>query len=793
MSFRSAFLLALSSLLLAGNAHARSSAAGDTSSTVTLFANFATDVVGAAPNLALPAPPAGDALTIVETSGTVRVDGAIDGLTMAAMLKQQSGAGGVSLSAWTAPSPAGTERVTVGWRSVAQDDNPGTIISCAIRGSNGNAIASVEYGSHGSLTWNGGTPLPLTYRQNRNNQFTVTVDLLANTTSLSIDGSPVAGFQNVPFAQPASDVARVTFAGLGTSPQGFAVDDIFAVAFARIPDRAPIVSAPASVAVEELGQLAMTVTASEPDGDPISALTADLSALPAGHGATFTTAPDNTSGTLAWSPSLGQAGVYEVSFTATSTDLTGTATTKIYVAALGTAVTGRFVWTPQPGDEGSWTVTFVATDAGGTTTEIVPLTVLAPEAALAAPAPTASTPTILTVKGGALAPQAPMKGPIVFVNGTTSTKSGSTMTLTATATSDGSTALAGRFTIARSGAAVQSLLTLSADLTGLPAVNDAVFIVDQDPIVSAPANVSGETETVITVNVGAIDPDGDPIATFTADLSGLPAGNNAVFTTNASKSLGTLTWTPTAGDAGDWTVSFTTTNRLVGSASTVIHVSGPAPASIFTTGSSKKLVLNSGKPLYCVQIEPVGGAFELEDIDLTSIVMTSPGTGSVESIPVNASKVPVVSDRDNDLVPDLTVCCTKENLRQLFSLLRGSVSVPVTIEGRLMTGGEFAGTLTIDVTAGGGKLAAAVSPNPLNPHATLRFTTSRAGAVRVRLFDAAGRLVRELLPSTYREAGSHEVAIRSEDASGRRLASGVYFYRVEAREGTSIGRIAVVK
>jgi PKD repeat protein len=786
MSLRSAFLLALSTLLFAGNAHARSSAGGDTSSTVTLFANFSTDVVGAIPNLALPAPPAGDALTINEVSGTVRVDAAIDGLTMAALLKQQSGAGGVSLSAWPAPAPAGTERVTIGWRSVAQDDNPGTIVVCAIRGSNGNVIASVEYGPHGSLTWNG-APLPLTYRQNRNNQFTVAVDLVVSTASLSADGRPVAGFQSVPFAQPATDVARVSFTSLGTSPQGFAVDDLFAVAFARIPDRAPIVSSPASAAVEELGHIALVATAADPDGDPIDALTADLSALPEGHGATFTASADNASGTLSWTPSLGAAGIYEVPFTATSNGLTGSATTKIYVAALGTAVTGRFVWTPQPGDEGSWSVTFVATDAGGTTTEVVPLTVLPADALLTAPAP--SSPMVGT---RALAPQSPMKGPLVLVDGTTSTKSGSTLTLTATATSDGSTALAGRFMIARSGSAAQSLVTLSADLTGLPTINDAVFIVDQDPIVTAPANVSGEAGTEISVNVGADDPDADPIAEFTADLSGLPAGNNAAFTTNPSKSLGTLTWTPTSVDVGDWTVTFRATNRLVGTSSTVIHVSGPATASIFTSGA-KKLILNSGKPFYCVQIEPVSESFDLMDVDLTTIVMSSPGTGAVGSIAAAASKQAVIGDRDDDLIPDLGVCFRKEDLRNLFSLLRGNVRVPVTIEGRLTTGGRFAGSLSIDVSAGGGKLAASVSPNPLNPHATLRFMTTQGGTVRVRLFDASGRLVRELLPSSYRDAGQHEVAIHSGDASGRRLASGVYFYRVEAREGTSIGRIAVVK
>ncbi len=110
-----------------------------------------------------------------------------------------------------------------------------------------------------------------------------------------------------------------------------------------------------------------------------------------------------------------------------------------------------------------------------------------------------------------------------------------------------------------------------------------------------------------------------------------------------------------------------------------------------------------------------------------------------------------------------------------------------------MTGGRFRGTLAIDVNAGGGKLAASVIPNPLNPEGTLRFVTARPGEARVRLYDAAGRLVRELLPSAYVGAGEHTVTIRAEDGAGRPLASGVYFFRVDAPEGSSVGRIAVLK
>src|SRR5207247_8641884 len=63
----------------------------------------------------------------------------------------------------------------------------------------------------------------------------------------------------------------------------------------------------------------------------------------------------------------------------------------------------------------------------------------------------------------------------------------------------------------------------------------------------------------------------------------------------------------------------------------------------------------------------------------------------------------------------------------------------------------------------GGGLAVFLSPNPLNPVATLTFTTSKAGRVSVSIFDLQGRLVRTLEPGAYLEAGYHDFQVRSEE------------------------------
>jgi hypothetical protein len=142
----------------------------------------------------------------------------------------------------------------------------------------------------------------------------------------------------------------------------------------------------------------------------------------------------------------------------------------------------------------------------------------------------------------------------------------------------------------------------------------------------------------------------------------------------------------------------------------------------------------------------------------------------------------------------LTACFSKADLRTLFSgLPRGTNTVSVTLEGDLSSGGRFRAPLTIDVAGTGGGVIAEVSPNPLNPEATLSFTISRPGQVRASVYSLDGRLVRTLLSGTFLEAGPHDLRIDGESDSGTRLASGVYFYRIEAPGGTATGRFAVMK
>ncbi len=64
-------------------------------------------------------------------------------------------------------------------------------------------------------------------------------------------------------------------------------------------------------------------------------------------------------------------------------------------------------------------------------------------------------------------------------------------------------------------------------------------------------------------------------------------------------------------------------------------------------------------------------------------------------------------------------------------------------------------------------------PNPFNPVTVIRFDLPRAGTVKLKIFDTIGREVLTLLDHEM-PAGQHEVPF-----DGRRVTSGVYYYRLE--------------
>ena len=83
-------------------------------------------------------------------------------------------------------------------------------------------------------------------------------------------------------------------------------------------------------------------------------------------------------------------------------------------------------------------------------------------------------------------------------------------------------------------------------------------------------------------------------------------------------------------------------------------------------------------------------------------------------------------------------------------------------------------------------------PNPFNPQTTISFDLAGEGQVQVRIFSARGRLVRHLLDG-HQSAGRHHVVWNGRDDRNRSVASGVYFYRLEAGGKTFSGKVVLTK
>jgi len=76
------------------------------------------------------------------------------------------------------------------------------------------------------------------------------------------------------------------------------------------------------------------------------------------------------------------------------------------------------------------------------------------------------------------------------------------------------------------------------------------------------------------------------------------------------------------------------------------------------------------------------------------------------------------------------------------------------------------------------------APNPFGGATTIRYALPAAGPADLAVYDLAGRLVRRLVRGE-QAAGEHFVTWKGDDEAGRRVAAGVYFYRLTATGRTT--------
>jgi hypothetical protein len=166
----------------------------------------------------------------------------------------------------------------------------------------------------------------------------VTANCWSHTISLLLgagDGTFPAQFEycvgNQPFGLAAGDLNEDGLSDIAVAnAASFTIETLLN----RLPpshaDRAPAVAGPANFAGGEGLLMQFTVSAGDPDGDAITALSAAGTAIAAGG--TFAAGAGNTSGTFTWTPGFAAStgSPYDVTFTAANS-LSGSLTTSITV------------------------------------------------------------------------------------------------------------------------------------------------------------------------------------------------------------------------------------------------------------------------------------------------------------------------------------------------------------------------------------------------------------------------------------------------------------------------------
>lgn len=83
-------------------------------------------------------------------------------------------------------------------------------------------------------------------------------------------------------------------------------------------------------------------------------------------------------------------------------------------------------------------------------------------------------------------------------------------------------------------------------------------------------------------------------------------------------------------------------------------------------------------------------------------------------------------------------------------------------------------------------------PNPFNPETSIRFSLKDAGRVKIAVYNLKGQMVRKLIDREL-DSGFHSVVWDGRDESGKNVASGIYFYRMESDSYTANRKMMLMK
>jgi hypothetical protein len=83
-------------------------------------------------------------------------------------------------------------------------------------------------------------------------------------------------------------------------------------------------------------------------------------------------------------------------------------------------------------------------------------------------------------------------------------------------------------------------------------------------------------------------------------------------------------------------------------------------------------------------------------------------------------------------------------------------------------------------------------PNPFNPETTISYDLAEGSEVRLEVYNVMGQLVNTLV-SEAQAAGRYRMRWSGQDAFGRQVASGVYFYRLQTEGFKAVRKLMLLK
>jgi hypothetical protein len=83
-------------------------------------------------------------------------------------------------------------------------------------------------------------------------------------------------------------------------------------------------------------------------------------------------------------------------------------------------------------------------------------------------------------------------------------------------------------------------------------------------------------------------------------------------------------------------------------------------------------------------------------------------------------------------------------------------------------------------------------PNPFNPSTTIKYDLTKAGNIKINIYNVNGELIKELL-NEEKNSGSYSQLWNGKDSHGRTVASGTYFYRIQVGDFVQAKKMILLK